>query len=84
VPGGHGEADRGHGEAQLREETSAPGIALGWAQVRVRFCAQTVMFKIALGSVADPDPRNKRVFGPPGSGSISLMYGSDPSVIKEK
>jgi hypothetical protein len=29
------------------------------------------------GSVADPDPSDPYVFGPPGSGSISQMYGSE-------
>jgi hypothetical protein len=28
------------------------------------------------GSVADPDPPDPRVFGPPGSGSINQRYGS--------
>jgi hypothetical protein len=31
------------------------------------------IFKYLLASVGDPDPH---VFGPPGSGSISQMYGS--------
>jgi hypothetical protein len=30
----------------------------------------------ALTSVADPDPPDPRVFGPPGSGSINQRYGS--------
>jgi hypothetical protein len=29
-----------------------------------------------LSSVADPDPLDPRVFGPPGSGSTSQRYGS--------
>jgi hypothetical protein len=32
--------------------------------------------KQVLTSVADPDPKDPYVFGPPGSGSISQRYGS--------
>ncbi len=35
---------------------------------------------LLLGSVWDPDP-DPQVFGPPGSGSISLMYGSGSGSI---
>ncbi len=31
---------------------------------------------ILSNSVGDPDPQDPHVFGPPGSGSISQMYGS--------
>jgi hypothetical protein len=34
------------------------------------------MLPILLISVADPDPPDPRVFGPPGSGSTSERYGS--------
>jgi hypothetical protein len=35
-------------------------------------------------SVADPDPPDPHVFGPPGSGSISQrVMDPDPSVIKQ-
>jgi hypothetical protein len=35
--------------------------------------------------VADPDPKEPYVFGPPGSGSISQRYPDlDPSIIKQK
>jgi hypothetical protein len=40
------------------------------------------------GSVADPDPSDPHVFGPPGSGSGSISRGMvpdpDPSIIKQK
>jgi hypothetical protein len=41
-------------------------------------------------SVANPDPPDPHVFGPPGSGSIIQRYGSGsapdpgPSIIKQK
>jgi hypothetical protein len=36
-----------------------------------------LVFLVA-SSVADPDPPDPHVFGPPGSGSTSLSNGSDP------
>jgi hypothetical protein len=33
-------------------------------------------FRIVCSSVADPDPPDPHVFGPPGSGSTSQRYGS--------
>jgi hypothetical protein len=32
-----------------------------------------------IASVADPDPEDPYVFGPPGFGPISTMYGTDPA-----
>jgi hypothetical protein len=32
--------------------------------------------RLVISSVADPDPPDPRVFGPPGSGSTSQRYGS--------
>jgi hypothetical protein len=31
-----------------------------------------------ISSIGDPDPEDPHVFGPPGSGSNSQRYGSDP------
>jgi hypothetical protein len=39
---------------------------------------------IVLRRVADPDPSDPYVFGPPGSGSVSQMTDPDPSIIKQK
>jgi hypothetical protein len=48
-----------------------------------------VPFLIAGGIVADPDPPNPHVFGPPGSGSGSISHPApnpvpDPSIITGK
>jgi hypothetical protein len=37
--------------------------------------------RIIISSVGDPDPQYPHVFGPPGSGSTSQMYGSGSGSI---
>jgi hypothetical protein len=43
---------------------------------RIRFRHTGGKKNIHIISIADPDPLDPHVFGPPGSGSISQMYGS--------
>jgi hypothetical protein len=44
------------------------------------------IFKMVKTSVADPDPEDPYVFGPPGYGSVSQRYGSrsGSSIIEKK
>ncbi len=54
-----------------------PSIMIGLGAITINvpvvFMARYVM---VLSSVADPDPPDPHVFGPPGSGSTSQSYGS--------
>jgi hypothetical protein len=39
---------------------------------------------MVVNSVADPDPPDPYVFGPPGSGSLVRATDPDPYIIKQK
>jgi hypothetical protein len=50
-----------------------------WSLVLALITAQVHLQATVLTSVADPDPSDPYVFGPPGSGSTNQIYGSaDP------
>jgi hypothetical protein len=65
------------GKGLARGRVACPARAaaarrLVWTELRPFRMVEAVL----PGSVADPDPPDPNVFGPPGSGSISQTYGS--------